>query len=249
LYNRLLVWKRDKRVLKVFGCNEKLLYVISKKEDCISRRMSMYNKKFWNNIYKSIIVKKPSYDLWLNRYTNILEKCKDEEIIDLGAGIGADTLYLSEKGYKVISCDYSEEALNILKESIPEAKTVQMDISKTLPFENESIYIIIADLSLHYFNDETTKNILKEIKRVLKPNGYLIGRVNSVNDFNYGAGSGKEIEENFYLTEEGYKRFFSEEDIYCYFREFIIEECEEKSVMKYGNEKRAFEFVVRNAGF
>lgn len=168
----------------------------------------MYNKKFWNNIYKSIIVKKPSYDLWLNRYTNILEKCKDEEIIDLGAGIGADTLYLSEKGYKVISCDYSEEALNILKESIPEAKTVQMDISKTLPFENESIYIIIADLSLHYFNDETTKNILKEIKRVLKPNGYLIGRVNSVNDFNYGAGSGKEIEKNFYLTEEGYKRFF-----------------------------------------
>jgi SAM-dependent methyltransferase len=138
--------------------------------------MSMDNKKFWNNVYKNKIVKKPSYDLWLDRYEDILKKCKDEEIMDLGCGIGADTLYLSEKGYKVISCDYSEEALKLLKESIPEAKILQIDISKTLPFENESICLIIADLSLHYFDDETTKNIVKEIKRVIKPNGCLIGR-------------------------------------------------------------------------
>jgi hypothetical protein len=39
----------------------------------------MDNKKFWDNIYKSKIVKKPSYDLWLNRYTNILEKYKNEK--------------------------------------------------------------------------------------------------------------------------------------------------------------------------
>ena len=205
----------------------------------------MYNKKFWDNIYKSIRVKKPAYDLWLNRYTDILEKYKNEEIIDLGSGIGADTLYLSEKGYKVISCDYSEEALKILKEAIPEAKTLQMDISKTLPFENESIGIIIADLSLHYFDDETTKNIVKEIRRVLKSNGCLIGRVNSIDDFNFGVGCGEEIEKNFYLTEAGYKRFFTEEDVRFYFSDFVIDVCEKNSVLKYGNEKKAIEFMVR----
>jgi SAM-dependent methyltransferase len=68
-----------------------------------------------------------------------------------------------------------------------------MDISKTLPFKDESIGLIIADLSLHYFDNETTKNIVNEIRRVLKHNGCLIGRVNSINDFNFGAGSGKEI--------------------------------------------------------
>lgn len=205
----------------------------------------MDNKKFWDNIYKSKIVKKPSYDLWLDRYADTLQKSRNEEIIDLGCGIGADTLYLSEKGYKVISCDYSEEALKILKEAIPEVKTLQMDISKTLPFGNESIGIIIADLSLHYFNDKTTKNIVKEIRRVLKPKGCLIGRVNSVNDFNFGAGCGEEIEKNFYLTEAGYKRFFIEEDIQVYFSDFIVEVCEENSVFKYGNEKKAIEFMVR----
>jgi len=35
---------------------------------------------------------------------------------------------------------------------------------------------------------------VKEIKRVLKCNGYLIARVNSVNDINYGARSGDEKE-------------------------------------------------------
>jgi SAM-dependent methyltransferase len=206
----------------------------------------MDNNQFWDNVYKSKTVKKPTYDLWLDKYIDILEKNKDKEIIDLGCGAGGDTLYLIERGYKVIACDYSEEALKILNRFIPEVKTIQIDISKTLPFEEESIGLIIADLSLHYFNNETTKNVVKEIKRVLKHNGYLIGRVNSINDLNYGAGSGEEIEKNFYLTEEGYKRFFSEEDIRCYFEEFIIEECAEKSVLKYGNEKRAFEFVVRS---
>lgn len=204
----------------------------------------MNNKQFWNDIFKTIKEKKPKYDLWLDEYTDILEKTKKQYIIDLGCGCGGDTLYLSERGYSVIACDCSEEALNIINKFLPEVKTIQMDISKTLPFEDESVEVIIADLSLHYFNDETTKNIITEIKRVLKSGGRLIGRVNSINDLNYGAGSGQEIEKNFYLTEEGYKRFFSQKDIYYYFKDFDIEECVEKSVMKYGSEKKSFEFVV-----
>ncbi|MCE5221531.1 MAG: methyltransferase domain-containing protein [Clostridium sp.] len=205
----------------------------------------MNSKQFWNNIYENLKEKKPNYDLWLDSYEDILNKNNEQHIIDLGCGSGGDTLYLIERGYKVIACDYSKEALNIINKFIPEVKIIQMDISKTLPFGNEFAEVIIADLSLHYFNGETTRNIVKEIRRVLKSNGYLIGRVNSINDLNYGAGNGEEIEKNFYLTEEGNKRFFSKEDIYYYFKDFVIEECTEKSVMKYGNEKRAFEFVVR----
>jgi len=85
---------------------------------------------------------------------------------------------------------------------------------------------------------------VKEIKRVLKCNGYLIARVNSVNDINYGAGNGEEIEKNFYLTECGYKRFFDEENVKYYFREFEIEHYKEECIMRYGNEKKAWEFIV-----
>ena len=79
----------------------------------------------------------------------------------------------------------------------------------------------------------------------MKANGYLIGRVNSVNDINYGAGSGEEIEKNFYLTQSGHKRFFDREDIEYYFGEFEIEHCKEERIVKYGDEKKAWEFVVR----
>lgn len=208
----------------------------------------MENKKHWNEIYKGKKENKSSYDLWLDKYANILEKSKEQCIVDLGCGAGGDSLYLTERGYKVIACDYSEEALNIVNKFLPEVKTIQVDIMRTLPYEDESIQVIIADLSLHYFDNETTKSIIKEIKRVLKPNGYIIGRVNSVNDINYGAGNGKEIEERFYLTKDGYKRFFNEEDIYNYFAEFIIEVCREESIMKYSLKKKAFEFLVRKIG-
>jgi hypothetical protein len=49
---------------------------------------------------------------------------------------------------------------------------------------------MIADLSLHYFSWDETKKIVNEIKRVLKEDGFLLVRVNSVNDTNYGAGKG-----------------------------------------------------------
>ena len=202
------------------------------------------NKQYWNNIYESKKEKKPIYDLWLDNYKYILDKSKEQSIIDLGCGAGGDSLYLMERGYKVIACDDSEEALCIINKYLPIVEAMKIDISKTLPFEDESIEVIIADLSLHYFNDDTTKIIVKEIKRVLKSNGYLIARVNSVNDINYGAGSGEEIEKNFYLTQSGHKRFFDREDIEYYFGEYEINHCEEERIMRYGNEKKTWEFVV-----
>jgi ubiquinone/menaquinone biosynthesis C-methylase UbiE len=201
-------------------------------------------KDYWNNIYKNLTNNKPTYDLWLNKYKSILDKNKETTILDLGCGSGSDTLYLIERNYKVLSYDYCEEALNIVKKHIPNSKTIQLDLTEKLPFKDESISIIIADLSLHYFNDVTTKSIINEIKRILKASGYLIGRVNSVNDINYGALSGKEIEKHFYLTESGYKRFFNKEDIEYYFKDFEINQCTEESITRYGSEKIAWEFVV-----
>ena len=99
-------------------------------------------------------------------------------------------------------------------------------------------------MSLHYFNEATTKDILREIKRALKKDAYLIGRVNSLNDVNYGANQGEEVEKHYYLTKDGYKRFFDEADIKYYFSDFHIEHCREESMLRYGAEKRTLEFCV-----
>lgn len=202
-------------------------------------------KNYWNDIYKNLKDVKPTYDLWLDKYRYILDEYKDTTIVDLGCGSGGDTLYLIERNYKVLSCDYSKEALSIVNKFIPSAKTMYLDLTNKLPFKDDSISIIIADLSIHYFNDATTKNIISEIKRVLKPSGYLIGRVNSIKDINYGALTGKKIENNFYLTRDGYKRFFNEEDIEYYFKDFNIKNYSEENMNRYGNEKITLEFLVQ----
>lgn len=65
----------------------------------------------------------PAYDLWLDEYKDILEQNKKNTILDLGCGIGADTLYMLERGYDVLSCDFSNEALKSIQDNIPNSKS------------------------------------------------------------------------------------------------------------------------------
>ena len=88
---------------------------------------------------------------------------------------------------------------------------------EAFPLADKSYSLIIADLSLHYFDNDTTIHIMNEIKRVLKENGVLLARVASVNDFNFGAGIGEQLEKNFYFEGDYTKRFFDQEDVNKYF--------------------------------
>lgn len=159
----------------------------------------------------------PAYDLWLDEYKDILEQNKKNTILDLGCGIGADTLYLLERGYDVLSCDFSNEALKSIRDNIPNSKTLYLDMMKDFSIEDNSYSLIIADLSLHYFDNATTIHIMNEIKRILKQDGILLARVASVNDFNFGAGVGQELEKNYYFEGDYTKRFFDLEDVNKYF--------------------------------
>ena len=80
--------------------------------------------------------------------------------------------------------------------------------------------------------------ILEEIKRVLKPSGLLLFRVNSVRDVNHGAGEGKEIEPHLYETSDGrYKRFFDQSDIERFFAEWEKFYVHEETMGRYEKEK------------
>ena len=115
----------------------------------------------------------PVYDLWLDEYKDILEKNKDSKILDLGCGIGADTLYLIERGYSVLSCDFSKEALKSIGDNIPNSKTMYLNMLEDFPIDNDTYSLIIADLSLQYFNNQDTIHIMNVNKKNIK-NGWNI---------------------------------------------------------------------------
>jgi len=205
------------------------------------------NKDYWNNIYKEKSDNKIVYDLWLDKYTEVIENAKNESVLDLGCGAGNNLLYLTERGFKDIhACDYSEEALKIVRKNFKDIKLLKHDIAKRLPYKDGCMNLVITDLSLHYFKKRKTIEIIKEIKRILKVDGHLIGRVNSIKDINYGADAREEIEKHYYLTQNGYKRFFDEDDIRYFFKDFNIKYLREESMFRYGAEKKTIEFCVIN---
>lgn len=200
-------------------------------------------ENYWDEIHKKYSTCKPIYDDWLDKYSLALNKCKSP-VLDLGCGLGNDTLYLVKKGFSVIACDYSSVALEQINQNIKGVKTIKLDISLPLPFEDNSFDLIIADLSLHYFDEKTTINIMKEIKRVLKPNGNLLARVNSTSDLNYGADKGKKLEDNYYFVEGYNKRFFSISDTEKFFSIIGKTSIVETEMLRYTKPKKVIEVNV-----
>jgi len=192
------------------------------------------SKERWNSEFAMRANDEIVYDDWLYSCEKEIQACKTP-IIDLGCGTGNNTKYLLDKGKEVIPCDFAEMAIANIKNKFPQVKQVEcFDMTNGLPFADGFTDIVIADLSLHYFSEDTTYNILAEIKRVLKPNGLLCFRVNSVRDTNHGAGQGKEITKHFYETEDGrQKRFFDKKDIEIFWQAWNIIFCKEENMHRY----------------
>ncbi|KAE9072691.1 hypothetical protein PF010_g25386 [Phytophthora fragariae] len=210
----------------------------------MTKRSSVPDQEHWNQVYNRLYLDKPVYDLWLDAYEPFLAGAKKDAIIDLGCGYGCDTLYLTERGYRVIACDFSEKALRRIAEHIPEAETKQVDMTAGLPFAGGSAGAVVADLSLHYFAWQDTVNIVNDIDRVLKPRGVLLARFNSVGDVHYGAGLGVELEPNYYEHDERRKRFFDEGDLRRLFADWGIEAVRETDLHRYGKPKRCWELAA-----
>lgn len=205
-------------------------------------------KEYWNKTYEPIVDEKPTYDLWLDKYENILTESKETPIIDLGCGSGNDTLYLKEREYEVISCDFSENALNRLSTFIDNPNIKCFDMKDGLPFEDNSAKVVISDLSLHYFKWSETQKIVSEIKRVLMDEGFLLCRVNSINDINFGAGQGEKVEENFYDIDGKLKRFFNEAQLRDLFKGWEIQYINETEINRYKKGKMLWEISIKKQG-
>lgn len=195
--------------------------------------------KYWDNVHSKY---DSSYDGWLDNYLNLFHK--DDIIVELGCGRAYDSRYLKKIGFQnIVACDFSKEVLSILKKEIPDLKTRNFDMKNGLPFKDNSINILIADLSIHYFDTSTTNFLVNEIYRVLKENGIFLARVNSTDDKLYIPDS-DEIEKNFFYNGNVYKRFFSEKDIKHFFQDFNFYRIEEKNIGKYEMPKVLWEFCA-----
>jgi len=154
-------------------------------------------------------------------------------------------MYLSEKGFDVVSCDISAAVLAKLKEKNPSANVLELDMSKPLPFEDNSFDLVFANLSIHYFDAETTKRLLSEIRRVLTDDGYFIGSVNSSKTFKGIQDVAVELEPNYYQEKDRYVRLWNKEQFDYFFGDFDFEILEEVTTTRWERTKIMWEFLSK----
>ena len=125
-------------------------------------------------------------------------------IIELGAGLGRDSMYFSINNLSVTSLDYSQSGINIInkkinKDKLKNIKTKVFDIRQKLPFEDNSVDGCFSHmLYCMALSNQNLFNLNKEICRILKPDGLNIYTVRNEHDGDYknGIHRGEDMYEN-----------------------------------------------------
>lgn len=101
--------------------------------------------------------------------------------LDLGAGVGHETLLLLEKGYNVIAVDGQKEAFDFMlqrseiKQYQAHLKTVISDF-ETLDFDSlPDVDLVVASFSLAFCKPAFFDTFWSNVMRKIKPGGYFIG--------------------------------------------------------------------------
>lgn len=134
-------------------------------------------------------------------------------VLEMGCGVGNDSEFFGEQGHIVTATDFSEIAVrqNQKRGVSPNVKFEVLDMSERLPYDDSTFQAVYARLSLHYFSDAITKQIVAEIARVLATNGVVAFVCKSTKDPLYG--EGEALGPDTFVRQGHVRHFFSPE--YC----------------------------------
>ena len=135
----------------------------------------------------------------------IFQEKKINKIIELGAGLGRDSIFFAKNLIHVTGLDYSPSGINIINEKAKKQNlssyisTKIFDIRKKLPFEDNSVDACFSHmLYCMALTSFELKNLNNEICRILKLNGINIYTVRHTQDGDYKKGihRGEDLYEN-----------------------------------------------------
>jgi len=143
---------------------------------------------------------------------------KGKKIVELGAGLGRDTIFFAKNSIQVEALDYSQKAIEIINNKSKKLnltqfiKTQTFDIRKKLPFDDHSIDGCFSHmLYCMALSNYDLENLNKEILRILKPEGINIYTVRHTEDGDYK--NGTHIGEDLYENDGFIVHFFSKDKI------------------------------------
>lgn len=166
-------------------------------------------------------------DLWIAQYGDapsaaekpsaFVEAClarlaPNSRLLELGCGTGTDATTFARAGHTVVATDFVPAVIAAAREryaDLPNLSFQEMRIDEPYPFPDGSFDAVYAHLTLHYYPDAQTREILAEIRQVLVPGGLLMFACKSPADPAWGKGI--ELEPDMFDFHGKVRHFFSAE--------------------------------------
>ena len=148
----------------------------------------------------------------------LLKEGNIKKIVELGAGLGRDTIFFAKKSICVKALDYSPAAIKIINDKVAKnnllnfVSTQIFDIRKKLPFDDNSVEACFSHmLYCMALTNYDLENLNSEIFRILKPGGINIYTVRHTDDGDYK--NGTYIGEDLYENDGFIVHFFSKDKV------------------------------------
>ncbi len=131
----------------------------------------------WDNIFKKEgrVYFKAQEDM--PTIVKLFKKGGIEKVLDLGCGSGRHTVYFSKKGFDTYGIDIAPIGLKMTKDWLKQEKlraNLKLgSIFKKLPYKSNFFDAIIAVQIVSHERIENIRKLIKEMDRILKPNGLI----------------------------------------------------------------------------
>lgn len=120
------------------------------------------------------------------------------DALDLGCGNGKTVSSLIDAGYRVTGVDFSGKAVESCERMFgSSARFVRADVTD-LPFDDMAFDYITAVHVLEHLDDDMLARCVSEMRRVLRPRGYVFARSFTPDDMRSEGRSGGEIFYRYY---------------------------------------------------
>lgn len=141
-----------------------------------------------------------TYAEHVTRYSGALDIVKDKVVLDIASGSGYGTKMLADVAKKVYGVDVNEVAVNYARKHYDRNNLeYKVGDGESIPLDDNSVDVVVTFETIEHIKDYA--QFVKEVKRVLKPDGLAI--VSTPNDLEFAEGN------HFHLHEFEYDELVS----------------------------------------
>ncbi len=201
----------------------------------------------WNKIFKKEgkVFFEPQEDM--PKLVKLFGKNGIKKVLDLGCGSGRHMVYFAKNGFDVYGFDVAPIGLRMtgewLKQEKLSANLKLGSIFKKLPYKDNFFDAIVAVQVLSHERIENIRKLIKEMERVLKPNGLIFVAFNQrgkVKDWRAGS-----IQKERFIGDDGFSMFEERRKVLSLLT-YVPIEGTEKGLVHYAFDKDAIKEEFKN---